>query len=389
MPGNLHVLIAGVSAYPNLPGLTDPMRESALGMRQLSSPALSAFSLYRWIQQNHEHLPLPLGTCELLLCPSQEELKAEAGLAAVLAGGVSKSCTLKDFLKAADLWRQAAATDPESITWFYFAGHGAQRAVRDAVLLLEDFGEPGGGALRNAVDIGNIFDGMAPSDMYPNIARTQFYFIDACRMRPDQFNRIAHQDTTQVFQVSLNVVDNRRAPICFAAISGEGAAGFRGKKSIFSEILLRCLDGSAGEFDETPEGKVEWHVTSDSITRAMQELLKDWNEQGLNQHFATSGLTHGNPLLRKLDGPPIVDVYIDIDPALARSLATIEVRDVALNQLVARLAHPPGAPYQLRWAAGSYRVQVLMPPDPPYVSPPVYLRTVKPPRCQVIGKVTP
>ena len=53
------------------------------------------------------------------------------------------------------------------MTIFYFAGHGVQRTQRDAVLLLDDFGAPGGESLANTVDANHLFDGMVPP---PNFA---------------------------------------------------------------------------------------------------------------------------------------------------------------------------------------------------------------------------
>lgn len=391
MAGNpkLHVLIAGISAYPHLPEPNDPA-VGRLGLRQLSSPAISAFTLYEWILQNQADLPFPLGSCQLLLCPSDVELNANPTLATANTASPDKKifrpCTLDNFLDAAAAWRVAAATDPNNITWFFFSGHGVQRTNSDAVLLLEDFGQPTGGVLRNAVDLNNIFSGMAPAPNQPNIAKTQFYFIDACRIPPQEFEKVEKQDTTQVFEVELGGKDDRKAPIFFATISGGAAAGFAGRASIFTSILRQCLDGSAGEQFNTAAGD-GWHVTSFSTVTAMSELLSDYKEDGIDQEFAMSGLTHGNPQIRKLPKCPEVDVLIDVDPAPARQVASIQVFD-ALSLGLMPLPNPMSFPCSLRWSAGTYRFLVVV-PQPPYLSPPAHVQTLLPPRSRIVRKVVP
>lgn len=392
MAGNpqLHVLIAGVSAYPYLPEPNSLAAAGALGLRQLTSPALSAFSLYRWLQQNQADLPLPLGSCQLLLCPSKVELAADAALATAYGTGISQACTLTSFLTAAELWRQNAATDRGNITWFYFAGHGVQRSKNDAVLLLEDFGQPPlAGVLRNAIDLNTLFNGMAPSDSQPEISRTQFYFIDACRVPADEFKKVETQNTTQVFEVELGGEDDRQAPIFFATISGGAAAGFIGKTSVFCNILLQCLEGSAGEPLDDAAGGAGWNVTSFSAAKAMTLLFDDYNDAGLGQKFAMSGLTQGNPQLRRLRTAPKVDVFIDVDPQLARGVTNFQVMDLASLWPMQLPTVPPGPPYQVQWTAGAYRFQIQVPAQPPYINPLPYVQTLLPPRCRIVRRVVP
>ena len=134
----LQAFIIGVSSYPHLPGASAARTKFDFGMQQLASPAL-----------------------ELL-----------------------------NFLTAAAEWQSDAAADTRNICLFYFSGHGVQRKSSDSVLLLEDFGDHRGGMLRNAVDLDTIFHGMAHSSEQPKIAKTQLYFVDACRVEPKKIRAV-------------------------------------------------------------------------------------------------------------------------------------------------------------------------------------------------------
>jgi hypothetical protein len=316
------------------------------------------------------------------------ELSADPQLAAARPGVDYTNCTLQNVQRAAAAWRDSAAADRDGMTWFYFAGHGIQRTKNDAVLLLEDFGQPFGGALQHAIDLQTLFNGMAPSPAFPDIARTQLYFIDACRIRPEEFKTVETQTPSQVFQVALSGEDDRRAPIFFATMSGAVANGLRGKPSIFNSILLQCLDGAAGKLVDDHTGS-SWKVTTYSAIAAMKALFDEWKSAGLDQTFTVSGLVQEDVPLCKLGGPPHVDLLIDINPELARYLSTIRITDAASGAQVALPADPPGPPYALRCPAGTYRFDVAVPPNTSYITPPPLVRTVLPPRHQFIGKVVP
>ena len=389
MPNNrLHVLIIGVSEYLHLPGVADPMTPHALGLRKLSSPALSAFRVHQWLRSHEKELPLPLGDVFLLLSPSQAEIAADANLSSAQAAGSFLPCTLQNVQKAAEQWRNAAAVDPGEMTWFYFGGHGVQRSKNDAVLLLEDFGQGFGGALQHAIDVNTLFNGMAPSASRSDIARRQIYFVDACRMIPKEFKKIETQNPSQVFLVELSGQDDRRAPIFFATVSGATAEGFKAKPSLFTEVLLQCLNGSAGKPVDDDRGNVLWMVTSGSMPNAMRTFFDEWRRYGrVDQAFTVGGLVPEEVPLRTLPGPPQVEVLVDIDPDVARNLASLNVTETAT--LTSMPLRPPGPPFEVRWPAGIYRLQVNVDPHPTFVAPPPSARQLLPPRGRLIGKVLP
>jgi caspase domain-containing protein len=199
---SLHALIIGVSYYPFMP--TDKARREAFELQQLASPARTAMAIYRWLQQNSDYLPVPLGSVRLLLSPSDEEKAVEPELQSV-----GDNATRNNVLAAAADWRRDASSDPKNMTFFYFAGHGVQRGAGGDVILLEDFGERTGGLLYNAIDQAMLIAGMAPSRGTPRIARTQFYFFDCCRVKPFVFHRYDMLTTTPVFTVETGMADDR------------------------------------------------------------------------------------------------------------------------------------------------------------------------------------
>ena len=108
--------------------------------------------------------------------------RKEAGLEAWI-----DDATTDSFVQKTWEWRDRVGKSKNNLALFYFSGHGIQRDKEDAVLMLQDFAEPGARSiLKRAVAFNDIFKGMAPSTDFPNIGMTQLYFIDACRNLPEQ-----------------------------------------------------------------------------------------------------------------------------------------------------------------------------------------------------------
>ncbi|QDT50544.1 hypothetical protein Pan258_46230 [Symmachiella dynata] len=379
----LHVLLLGVSEYPNLPGPGDLMIDSAYGLQKLTSPAISAFRVYQWLLKANEDglLPLPLSDeLQLLLSPSQAELDACPEMVDAQNAGKFKPCTLDNVLIAADKWRKAASNQQGDMTWFHFSGHGVQRSNTDAVLLLEEFGLEGGGRLVKSIDVNTLTKGMAPSPSRPDIARTQAYFIDACRMRPEEFNRLDGQEPTQLFTVELNLPDDRSTPILFASISGDEALGFNARESLFVKSLLHCLNGNAGILVDNDQGESQWVVT----IQCLPEVLKyRFAQEGFNQTVILDGPMNRDIHLKRSTEPPHVDVLIDVNPDTARASARIDV--IESTRLSAMPLPSTALPISVRWPAGYYRFQVTV--TPPYMSLAPMPRLLLPPRRSLIGKV--
>jgi hypothetical protein len=106
----LHVLIVGVSEYPDLPEWDEdppPAERPKFGMRQLTRAALSAYRVFEWLvaSEKKDLLSAPLATCRLLLSPSPEE----AALITLPSECPYFPAKLEGFMDAARGWQLDAA----------------------------------------------------------------------------------------------------------------------------------------------------------------------------------------------------------------------------------------------------------------------------------------
>lgn len=353
-PG-VHALIIGVSDYINLPAQGSPSSDAKWSLNKLSSPALSAFIVYDFIRTTG--LRLPLKTVRLLLSPSQREIDVEPRLANASPTRANRQA-LDTF--AAD-WRTDAAQDPNDMTFFYFAGHGTQRGSDDAVLMLDDF-LSGATALGRCFEIRNVKAGMAPSPSFPNIALTQFYFVDACLDRNAKLRTLDKPTAPEVLGVELNVVDRRAAPLFYSTVEGAVALGRSGKPSHFAEALTLAFKRAAEEADEDTG---RWPVTATTIKNAL-DFYYTKNELGT---LVTMGSLVGSPVIRYLPGPPDVDLSIVVQPDDLGIPCSIEVIDES-NSVVAR-KQPGRQNFDCTVGAGLHRLQVnaALLASNPYTSP--------------------
>jgi hypothetical protein len=369
-PG-VHALIIGVSAYPHLAGGTAPVADP-WGMSQLTSTATTAQKIVDWLAS--ALLPVPLATCRLLLSPSP----AEAALA-----GTAAAATVDNLLVEADLWRQDASTNRDNVTLFYFAGHGIQRTKEDAVLCLQEFRKTPGPALRETVDLATIRAGMSPAPGRDDIARTQFYFVDACREQTVEQSKFEPLETSAVFDKDLAGEDDRASPIFYSSISNHPAMSVPGGQTLFSTALIDCLRGAGGDsLGEDAAGNSRWGVSVAGLNRALAMRIADLNRQhGADQTYTTGG-QFADATICLLPGAPMVDVALLIDPVAACAVGQLTV--VADGNVVTLNRPAPLAPHPLReqLPAGLYNVVLsFTPPSPPFVDRQKF-QTARAPRAE-------
>jgi Caspase domain len=371
-PG-MHALVVGVSLYPHLPGGAESAAPDSYGMAQLTSPALTAFRFAEWLRGHDSDLPVPLASIRALVSASAKEVEVEPALA-----GFGGDPTSAELLRVAKDWREDVASHRDNVATFYFAGHGIKETKDNVILVLKDFGDGVGGALRNAVDTDSLREGMAPTEARPNIARRQLYFVDACRTYPASLRNFAQLDWTRVFDVEFTeLADDRKDPVFFAAVPGSTAYGLDGEPTLFSQALFTCLDGGAGILAEI-EGEERWHVTISSLSRALGTVLDGLNEdEGADQEFDTGGSWRApDAPVVYLETPPEVNVRITLEPSEAVTNIRLEVLD-RTGQVLATPNPLEPHPYECRWPAGYYAFNAYpAPPGQPSVD---VLRQVFPP----------
>ena len=295
-----HAFIVGVSGYPHLPGGTGVATSApTFGLQPLSSAAVSARSIYTWLTLTDAQLAKPLATVRLLLSPGAHDERDEQ----------AQPATLDNFIADATDWRQDAAGNPENMTFFYFAGNGFSVSQGDHVLVLQDFGDGRGSALRHTVRTNNIVDGMGPTAM-EGMARTQLYFIDANRWRPEQLQAYRSLQSTAVFDVPIKDVDDRSTAIFYATSPGSDAYAYKGQPTFFSRALIDSLSGAAAV--PADQG---WAVSVQSLYQTLPNAVQGLaSEAGVTQQVVAEGSLRDS-VIAHLTVPPQVDLTIQIEPS--------------------------------------------------------------------------
>lgn len=371
---SIHALLIGVSDYQHLyDNEDDPAPDEHLGLRKLQSPALTVYRIYEWLERRRQFLPLPLASLRVLVSPSPIEMQMAPALGAWL-----ERADLVHTLSAIEEWRQLLAHNQDSIGLFYFAGHGIKRQRRDDVLLLEGFGGKSTRILRDAIDSTSLIDGMAPSREFPNIARTQLYFFDACRVKPSLFKKYEKVEADPIWdKTEVSKEDNRSMLILYTTVAGAKAYGRSGDQSLFSRAFIRCLDGAAAESADA--GLMNWSVTGMSLANHLQSQLDVVNQQYKSSQLVEIGKSPTrNFVLNRLEAPPAVNVRLQIEPESARDWTKVEVldhQDITAWNLpfpVKPLPHPGILP------AGMYTVTAEDSREAPEWAPGRWIRQVTP-----------
>jgi hypothetical protein len=351
-PG-LHAIIIGVSEYSFLPEADDPPGDGLQALKKLQSSALSAWALAEKLKglDADKRLIRPLKTLRLLLAPSPKELAAEPKL--VTAGGDKALCDA--ITSALSQWRRDIGASQNDQALFLFSGHGIRRSLEETILLASDFLNPDDDVkLKRAFSLRNIYNGMVPSAKFPDIGREQFYFVDACRDKPDALDQLDNTDTPKIFEPVLGTLDDRRAPIFFATTVGGSAAGIAGQPTFFTKALLWALDNGAVNAVELDgvTGTV-WTITAQSIKSGVEA------QNALFQgRIELTGLV-GDPVLAFRHDPPRLTLTLDLRPqTVLEKIARLALRDENTDTDNPIIRADPTAPWASEIAAGQYRVLV-------------------------------
>lgn len=342
-PGT-HALIVGVSHYP-----TGELATYDFRLPQLSSTALTACKVFSWLKEWQDRLKTPLVTCRLLLSPSQIE---EEDIKMYLRNLPDPyPATRENFEKAAYGWLEDANSHEENITFFYFAGHGAGLTDKDTIILLQDFGSNRYKPFDGAVDTQNLV--LCMKDM---LARTQLYFIDSCRVTREELRKFDIQ-VPQLCHPRIGGIEDRLAPVFYAALPGDVAHSIKGEQTYFGKALLECLKGGAADrrrFEEF-DGKKCWYISPktlyDGLHRYINELNKE-REPDQHQHFNVDGLGDkaDNRIICFLDAAPQVDVVFRVKPIQALPFTKVNVlnggRIPAGNYTINAIIDPRHPPFR-------------------------------------------
>jgi Caspase domain len=377
-----HALVIGCSKYQFLTedGSPAPDGRETFGLSQVKTPATSAFRFARWLDSSYRNPSAPLGTVRLLLSPSDFERDNVPELEQPPPEALP--ATRANVQKAVDEWFQECKTNADNVAILYASGHGVELSPDDGgIVLLEDFAEHLA-VLDGSLDVGAVRKGMSGATM----AQRQFYFVDACRVRPEAAVRFQSLGSG----VSLpNPLSGRPrvSAIYFAATPSTTALGAPGDGTLFVQALLECLDTSLGVDDHALEDGT-WVVTTLTLVSALPKRVKELAAQfGAEQSATTGGQLEDVPF-HVLPDRPQIPVTLQIAPDTATACAVAELVELpARLQVFAGATFAPTISREL--PAGKYLLSVkIHPPTPPFTDV-VDVVLALPPRCTSVVKVAP
>ena len=347
----LHAVLIGVSDYSFLPAFDDPPGEGLAALKQLRSSALSAYAIIQKLLALDAagRLVRPLGTIRLAHSPAAEELAKEPGLAA-LGGAPAHRSSIARCLKD---WRDDVATSRDNQSLFYFCGHGIRRSLEESILLAADFQDPNFPALFNSFRLSNIRNGMVPGQSFPDIGREQFYFIDACREKPDALDTLDSTETPKIFDAELGALDDRRAPVFFATMTGGLAAGLPAQPTFFANALVWAMDhGSFGPRPVDGFGTV-WPVTAPSLKVGIEV-----SDALFDSRVELTGLV-ADPILCFSRTPPQLSFKVALSPEpLPAPVKILSLMELNTRQKLDITPVDSVGPHAVNITAGMYQMTV-------------------------------
>jgi hypothetical protein len=251
-----HALVIGIGKYAHLNGGDSPTPDPD-GMGQLSSPPISARRFAHWLRTEFHDETKPLASLSLLISePNPQPFE----------GKDTVEATIANILAAVREWHQRANAHHDNRAIFYFCGHGVSQGT-DMALLASDVFADEFNPLDGALDFLSLMTAMGRCR-----ATQQVFFVDACRASSDT---LIEQSGPFAGRVPLGPGSRpgdwpRRLAIpYYATLAGSRSHGRPGEASLFTEALLRALNG-AGSDD--PEG--DWRVSTSQLLTAIDHFMK-------------------------------------------------------------------------------------------------------------------
>ena len=333
-----HVLIIGVGLYPFLPEGGGPIATKTLGLKQLTSPPISASVIADWALGELNNLDAPLGSVELLLSQNdnmQGEIAPlknvyKPGVKAALKLGVDPGTAIStplaefsEIKQAFGRWFERLNRLEENIALFYFCGHGVEAA--DRYLLPSDYGKDKLVPFSEFINFTQTFNKMNRCK-----AQTQCWFLDCCRDQPSEVKSAAA--TGSVGQSLIGDIAggpfSRNAPIFHAAAIGKSATGPPGKQSYFVEALTQCLNGTgvSPRLDDSDP----YAVSTASLGSALSSVIPWLEKQNfdVSMSYEIGGSTNLPPKRIHFPAEPFeVLASILCIPDKAHTIATLDLAD--------------------------------------------------------------
>jgi hypothetical protein len=354
-PG-LHALIIGVSDYTYLPapgGVAGP-----LGFYKVAGPAASAYKIARWLEAagGDYRTTKPLKTLRLMILPSASE-----DVQHPWPGGPPGTPDVDAVVNAVKAWRNDCnSCGGENVALFYFSGHGINASSDDVLLAMADAGKPDDGPydLDRFIRIQTIFQAMVPSDDYMNMAKHQFYFVDACRT-DNQTILLKGARSDRGIGGNSGTDDGRRsAPIYFAAPALSPAFAPSPAGTLYGTALLRCLNNSSADLRFDDQGNPVYIINTLSLRSALNNAM--------GRKLPIYGFPPEDVELVMRSNAPDIEMTVNVRPATQGPLVQLKGQDVDRNLPIPPIK-PIGASATFTTAVGRYSFDVSYLDDKPLV----------------------
>lgn len=336
-----HILVIGVGAYPHLLGGAGPLSPDHDGMKQLSSPPVSARNLAETLISKFHHPQRPLASLALLL----SEAKPADFVNPVTGTHSQPAPATYDAVAAAiQDWKKRGEQDAGNLLVFYFCGHGIAQGS-DMSLLLSDYGSSAA-PLDQALDFRRFRLAMSR-----NLPSRQVYFVDACRASSDSL--IESFGYAGRVPVKAGQESAAQTPVFYATLSGEDAFGKPDQNSVFTDALLRGLRGAGADDSEG-----NWRITTTRLKEAIDYYVQQSFEGGAKraQVPPTDELTTFD--LLHLQDEPEVQVLVTCQPDVHNAQAEFVCEAAGVE----KGRRPPAAKlWSLPLPAGSYQFRAVFP----------------------------
>ncbi|MGW0821312.1 caspase family protein [Streptomyces sp. NPDC002845] len=303
-PPRTHALVIGVGKYPHLAGGESPVPDPD-GMRQLSSPPVSARAFATWLLTEYHAPDKPLGSLSLLLSEERPALFVNPRTGTAHEVEVA---TIDRVVEEVKQWHDRGDSHVGNRLVFYFCGHGVSQGEDMALLAADIFGDRYN-PLNGALDFSGLMNGLQQCR-----ASEQVFFVDACRANSDVLiersgGRFAGRTPLGAGARPRELPRRFHIPY-YATLAGDRSHARPGQVSLFTEALLRSL---AGAGSDDPEG--DWRVTTPRLVTAIDHFMRQPRFAG-----AVAGVQVPSvgelPVfdLHQLTGPPVVPVYVGCKP---------------------------------------------------------------------------
>jgi Caspase domain len=296
-----HALVIGIGKYPHLVGgqeqatLTD-------GMRQLSSPPVSARAFADWLIQDYHFPGKQLASLSLLLSEVMPEPYVNPKTGRSYEVPIAEIDSIEKAVKA---WKARGDSNTDNRLIFYFCGHGISESDEMA-LLAADFNGDDDNPLNQALDLRQLMLGLAKCR-----AREQVFFIDACRSSSDTL-----LSRSGMYAGRVPFLPGRPPPDWprrlwlpyYATLAGDMSHAVPGKVSLFTDALLRGLRGVGSD---NPDDDDVWRVNTSGLQEAIHHFMTQPTFAGKLAGIQVPTVTELPVFdLNQLKKPPVVPVYV-------------------------------------------------------------------------------